>query len=188
MRTSTLLACWAVLIASTTLLSADDSPRSDTSPKPPLAIASWDDALAAIRAERDWVVVVNLWSTTCGTCRDDFPEYVRLSEQFKKQPVTFLSFNCDYDGIPGKPPDYYRARVEAFLTRHKAQFRSLILAEPLDELLESGRLPALPAVLVFDRAGKQHRVWKHAEFGTPDKDFSWTAMAEAIDTLLTPDP
>jgi thioredoxin-related protein len=58
----------------------------------------------------------------------------------------------DYDGL-GRPEDM-QGKVLDFLVKHQATFDNVLSTLESDQLLKKFKIYSLPAVLVYDRAGK----------------------------------
>ena len=155
-----------VSTASATAADAADSPQllSDSPPskhadesaaKPPeLRDMDWKQALALVAEHQGKVVVVDVWSTSCEPCLQEFPHLVALQKKHGDD-VVCISFACDYIGAKNKPVDYYRERVLKALTDMQAQtIINLMSIVPADELFVEMELDSIPAAYVFDREGK----------------------------------
>ncbi len=115
---------------------------------------NWGEAQAFVAEHKGKVVVVDVWSTSCQPCLEEFPHLVALQQQYPND-VVCASFDCDFIGAKNKPVDYYRERVLKALTDMKAEaIVNLISTVPADELFQQMDLDSIPAVYVFDREGK----------------------------------
>ncbi|HAH05272.1 MAG TPA: hypothetical protein DCM05_01920 [Elusimicrobia bacterium] len=98
-------------------------------------------SLGSMRELRGRTVVLEFWSTGCGSCRESLPHMNKLRERFKSEPVVFLSVT--------KEP---REVVEAFLRTHP-----MTGWIGLDEGLSLHRafgVRGVPEVYVIDRFGR----------------------------------
>jgi thiol-disulfide isomerase/thioredoxin len=137
------LCCWSDCIA---------DPARATSVT--VQIANWEEVQQVVARHTGRVVLVDVWSTTCEPCVREFPHLVKLAELYRDD-VVCLSASCDYAGIKSKPVEYYRDRVEQFLTKQKAaSTTNFLLSVSADALLESLDLDSIPAVYVYGRDGK----------------------------------
>ncbi|MGH7199185.1 MAG: hypothetical protein ACREJB_01180, partial [Planctomycetaceae bacterium] len=85
-----------------------------------LTVGSWDDVLARVRQHPGQVVLLDIWTTTCLACTEELPKVVQLAKDFGGEQVVLITVNCDYDGIEGKPPEFYRKQVVKFLRESHA--------------------------------------------------------------------
>ena len=95
---------------------------------------NWGEAQAFVAEHQGKVVVVDVWSTSCQPCLEEFPHLVALQQQYPND-VVCVSFDCDFIGAKNKPVDYYRERVLKALTEMKAgAIVNLISTVPADHL------------------------------------------------------
>lgn len=118
-----------------------------------LQVATWEDVQKVVAGAKGKVVVLDLWSTACEPCMEEFPHLVKLQHQHAD--TVCISFSVDFAGIRNKPPEFYRERVEVFLAGQEASgVRNYLCSQPADELFEKIDLDSIPAVYVYDRRGK----------------------------------
>ena len=135
-------------------LSAGAEPAKDSATASvPLLPADWEGTQKLVAAHKGQVVVVEIWTTTCGTCVDQFPKFVDLHRKYAERGVACIAVNCDYDGIKDKPPEFYRPQVEKFLRQQQARFENVLLTLSFIDLLNKLELESTPAALVYDRKG-----------------------------------
>lgn len=117
-------------------------------------VATWADVQKLVAESAGKVVIVDLWSTSCEPCLREFPHLIALQQKHADN-VVCVSFDCDYIGARKRPVEYYRERVEKFLTEQKAgHVINLMSSTPADELFEALEVGSIPAVYVYDAAGK----------------------------------
>jgi len=114
---------------------------------------TWKDITALVAKHQGKIVVVDVWSTSCAPCMQEFPGLVKLHKSYPEQ-VVCISFNVDYVGIKNKPADFYRPRVEAFLKKQQAQFVNILCMDESDKFFAEQELSSIPAVYVFGKDGK----------------------------------
>ncbi len=119
-----------------------------------LDIKSWDETLELVAQQKGKVVVLDLWSTSCKPCLDEFPNLVKLSKQFGSDKLVCMSASCDFAGIKGMPPESYKDQVLEFLTKQEARFPNVLLNVESDALFEKLDLASNPAVYVFGKDGQ----------------------------------
>jgi thiol-disulfide isomerase/thioredoxin len=158
-RRSLIVGSWVVVcLALGSSAVAEDSPATPAAKEPSavtLRVGSWDDVQKRVAAHRGKVVLVDVWTTTCGTCREELPKLMKLADSLPADRVACIAVACDYDGIAEKPPEFYRAKVEQFLAEHKSQRTEHILLNiPFIEFLEQRELGSTPAVYLYGPDGK----------------------------------
>jgi thiol-disulfide isomerase/thioredoxin len=117
-----------------------------------LAILSFDEIQQRIADKQGKVVVLDAWSTSCPPCMKDFHNLVELHKQYPPEDVACVSLSFDYEGL-GKPEEASEP-VLTFLRSQGAAFDNLMSNEESDVLYRKFKLNAVPAVLVYDRAGQ----------------------------------
>lgn len=117
-------------------------------------IKSWDETLELVAKHKGKVVVLDLWSTSCQPCLDEFPNLVKLHKQFGSDKLVCMSASCDFAGIKGMPPESYKEQVLEFLTKQEAHFPNVLLNVESDALFEKLDLASNPAVYVFGKEGQ----------------------------------
>jgi thiol-disulfide isomerase/thioredoxin len=99
-------------------------------------------------------VVVDVWSLACDPCMREFPGLVKLQATYGDG-LACVSVNSDFDGRAKYPPENYLSRVNAFLEAVSAKTTNYICSTPNEDLYGALEIPSIPAVLVFDAAGKE---------------------------------
>lgn len=118
-----------------------------------LQMADWQFMTKEVARHKGKVVVLDLWSTSCLPCMKEYPKLVELQKKYPKQ-VVCLALNLDYAGIKSKPPEFYRPRIERFLSAVKPEFKNFICTTEANEFFDSIKLGSIPAVLVYGTDGK----------------------------------
>ena len=121
----------------------------------------------------DRVLLINVWATWCLPCREEFPELVKLADNYEdKVRVIGISID-DYEIL--------KTQVVPFLNDQNAEFENYILkaADPEDfiNLLSKDWSGAVPATFVFDKDGNQKKVL----IGKQSYDSFETALMETIE-------
>jgi thiol-disulfide isomerase/thioredoxin len=106
-------------------------------------------------------VLVNVWATWCGPCRDEFPGLVRVARQYQGQGLKVMLVSAD--------DDTDMAPVKKFLAAEGVDFPAYIKAEKdqafIGALNRQSTLDkqwdgALPATFIYDASGKLHDFWE----------------------------
>lgn len=153
MRNVFLLLITLALIAS---CSADSAKRSATAlPDSAVVIpAEADVVLARAKDGAAAVTVVNVWATWCGPCREEFPALLAAIQRHQPQ-ARLLLYSADFDD--------QASAVRAFLAERGVRDTVYLKTGDEQRFIEtihptwSG---ALPATLVFDRAGQLREFWE----------------------------
>lgn len=148
-------------------------------------VLDWNDTQARIQSEhRGRVVVVNLWTNTCPACLEGFPEFAGLLDRFDREELTCVSLNCDYDGVPGKPPAHYRPAVIKFLEQQRNGIDHVMLSDPLIDFMDAVKLNSTPALFVFNRDGKLVRRFDNDQADSAEEEFTMDQVEAAVRALL----
>src|SRR4029077_10463323 len=111
-----------------------------------VTLAGLDEFVAKQKGK---VVLIDCWATTCVPCVKLFPHTIALHEKYEKDGLVVVTV-CD-------DPEDYRPRAAKFLRDHKATCVNYFLADPKPSKALDEKYPtkALPAVILFDRAGNR---------------------------------
>lgn len=156
----------------------------EASQQPPLALASWAETEQLIAKQQGKVVVVDFWSTWCSPCVREFPQLVKIHEQFQGK-VACLSVNCNYSGAADESANDAREEVLKFLTTKKAHFTNVLCTDADSELLEKIKAAAVPVVRVYDRQGTLRKQFSNDDGEYGDEGFEYEKhVVPLIESLL----
>ena len=109
----------------------------------------------AIQKSGSKAVLVNVWATWCGPCREEFPGLIRIARKYQDQGLKVMLVSADFDTD--------MAAVKRFLAEQGVDFPSYIKAEKDQEFIDaldkrwSG---AIPATFIYDGAGHLQDFWE----------------------------
>lgn len=138
------LSVW--LLAATNLMQAQGS-----SPAPALIPFS-EKSISEVRSQNiGKVLVVNFWATWCKPCLEEFPDLLRIREQYARKGVEVVFVSIDDDARA-------KQKVTTFLRKMKVSFPTYIKETSDDERFINSIHPdwsgALPATFIYDRKGE----------------------------------
>ena len=135
-------------------------------------IASWQDVEKMVADHQGKVVVVDLWSSWCVPCIREFPNLVKL-HQSRPDSIACISVNLNYDGSADAPPESHREAVLEFLVDQNATFVNVICSDADSDLYTQIDLASIPAIYVYDKAGKSRKRFDndYSEYG--DEGFTY---------------
>src|SRR5438093_1788363 len=121
------------------------------------------------------VLVVNIWATWCGPCRQEMPELVKMSNEFKSRGLVVLGLATTYNerNDPVHVKDYVRAQN----VNYKIVWDNGTLAAPLVGLVNGASV--IPQSFVISRDG---RIVKYFQGFSPLR--TPQLMREAIEEAL----
>ena len=169
-----------VATASTMCIDAAEPARRCRGVEVSVRTLSWTDTEKLIGRQHGKVVLVDVWTTTCPTCRADFPEFVELQRRLGRSNLACITLNCDYDGIPEKPPKYYVKRVLEFLADNRATGTNVLLSDPLLDFLNAADIGATPTYLLYGPDGKLLR-----QFDGSREEFQFTEVVQAVESAIS---
>lgn len=121
------------------------------------------------------VVVVNIWATWCGPCRQEMPDLVKLNQEYKSRGLIVLGLATTYN--ERDDPEHVRQFIKAQNVDYKILWDDGALAGPLVQSV-NGR-SVIPQSFVISRDGK---IVKHFSgfnaLSTP------TLMRQAVEEAL----
>lgn len=96
---------------------------------------------------KDKVVLLNLWATWCGPCREEMPDLAKLQEEYGGDTFEVLALNVDRNG---------GAKPQQFLESIKATALGLYLDPKnvtFQDLRSKGLVFGLPTTMILDAQG-----------------------------------
>lgn len=113
-----------------------------------------EDGLKSLLAEsaaKQRPLLVNFWATWCTPCREEFPDLVKIREQYADDALDFVTVSLD-------DPSDIETAVPDFLGQMRAGRIPAYLLNAVDEdaavnLVDATWRKELPATFLFDRAG-----------------------------------
>jgi len=157
-------------------------PTEGKSPAPPvsgieLKIVKYPELIAAVKAQRGKVVVVDVWANTCLPCKREFPNLVKLYQEYAMGGLACMSVTVD-------PPENREAALK-FLKNKGAGFANYLLDEDAALWQEKWNVKGVPVVFVFDRAGKRAAKFDNDD---PKKQFTYADVRSLAVKLLEEKP
>ncbi len=119
-------------------------------PKLPVVKQINEVALKQLIKPKGKPLLVNFWATWCDPCRDEFPDLVKLDNEYKGK-IDFITISLDF-------PEDINTAVPKFLAAMKAEMPTYVLITP-DETAAIGSVNkdwqgGLPFTILYDKDGK----------------------------------
>ena len=114
---------------------------------PELRPAAVEEIEQAVREPGARAVLLNVWATWCGPCREEFPELVHLGRAYRPRGLRLVLVSADFADQAGAARDFLRRQGVDFTTFLKTGDDMKFI-----DRLEPRWTGALPATFVYDGA------------------------------------
>jgi thiol-disulfide isomerase/thioredoxin len=109
-----------------------------------------------ITLERQHPLLVNFWATFCDPCRDEFPDLVKIDQDYRPRALEFVTVSLD-------DMSEIKTEVPKFLDSMKATMPAYLLnvpdPEPAINFVDPRWQGSLPATFLYNEKGEV--VYKH---------------------------
>src|SRR5271157_3130612 len=153
---------------------ADDRASTATIKLESLKWSQFKARLASSRQAK--FTLVDVWATTCGPCKENFPHLVELHRQYAGKGLAVISLTLD-DPTDAKAV----AAAEKFLRQKKAVFTNVLLDENYGDGFDKLNINTIPAVFIFSADGKE---MKRFTMDDPNHQFTYEQVAKEVAALL----
>ena len=109
------------------------------------------DVVAYFNQKSDTILVINFWATFCKPCVAEIPEFIKITNKYKKDKVKLLLVSLDL-------PSFYPKRIASFVAKNNFNTNIAWLDEtdadyfcPMIDTAWSGAIPA--TVIVNTKTG-----------------------------------
>jgi thiol-disulfide isomerase/thioredoxin len=143
----------------------------DNSAPVELKTVKLNELKTAIAAHKGKVVVIDFWGTLCIPCMREFHNLVNLHHKYGDKGVVCLSVSVDVPESKGKALE--------FLKKKKAVLTNFILDDEDRKWQNEWKIDAIPAVMVYDSAGKLYPFTN-----TADKQFKYAEVETLVQKLI----
>ena len=109
-------------------------------------IKDLDGTAYKLEDKKGKVVLVNLWATWCGPCRNEMPELVAMQEEFRDKDFEILGLNVDDESVDEIKSFAEKMKLNYTLGYAENHFRS--------EMLRITRMSAIPQTVIINREGR----------------------------------
>jgi thiol-disulfide isomerase/thioredoxin len=121
-------------------------------------VRSWSEFQDWVAKQKGKVVVVDVWSTSCGECVKEFPRFVELHNRLGDK-IVCASFSIDFYGVGS--PEELKPRVLEFLTEKKATSSNFLSSTADEEVMEALDVASIPAALIYDQSGALKKTFRN---------------------------
>jgi thiol-disulfide isomerase/thioredoxin len=137
--------------------------RSAATTPPAARAINGEELQALLKRDGTRPLLVNYWATWCDPCRDEFPDLVKIDQQYRSKGLDFIAITLDDLAD-------LKTAVPKFLSLMKARMPVYLLnvadPEPAINAVDPAWGGALPATFLYNNKGEV--VYKH--FGRVNTD------------------
>ena len=132
--------------------------RAAAKPQQPIVVSPIDteQLKGLLTQQRERPLLVNFWATFCDPCRDEFPDLVKIDNDYRPHALEFVTVSLD-------DLSDIKTGVPKFLGEMKAQMPAYLLnasdPEPAINLVDPRWQGDLPATFLYNEKGEV--VYKH---------------------------
>jgi thiol-disulfide isomerase/thioredoxin len=154
-------------------------PRATAAAKPRVSARAVNGAELQALLKRDGTrpLLVNYWATWCDPCRDEFPDLVKIDQDYRRQGLDFIAISLDDIAD-------LKTTVPKFLNELKATMPVYLLnvpdPEPIINAVDRQWGGAMPATFLYNNQGEV--VYKH--FGRIKTDELRAAIEKLVSSKL----
>ena len=116
-------------------------------------IISIDELEEFIKNRDSKPLLINVWATWCAPCREEFPDLVKIANEYYDQ-IDVVGISIDF-------PEEIDSKIIPFLKKQNADFKNYVVRviEPEDfiNLLNENWSGAIPATFFYNEKGNQVR-------------------------------
>lgn len=117
---------------------------------PEMVFDKMDGGRWLLREHRGQVVLINLWASWCGPCREETPGLVRLYREAGPKGLEVVGLSLDVGG---------REKVRAFARRFEVPY-PIVFPEPMSQLADT--VEGVPATILVDKDGRVAKTYMGA--------------------------
>lgn len=117
---------------------------------PDMVLERMDGGSWRLREHRGQVVLINLWASWCGPCREETPGLVRLYREMGPQDLEVVGLSLDVGG---------RDKVRSFVRQFEIPY-PIVFPERMSQLAET--VEGVPTTILVDREGRVAKTYAGA--------------------------
>lgn len=113
------------------------------------------DVLNTVQQSDGSITLVNVWATWCQPCREEFPDLLKLRDDYKEKGLKLIFVSADFEGDT--------PQVKQFLAEHNVGFKTYLKTGKDMEFINTLHREwsgALPATLIYGPNGQLQDFWQ----------------------------
>jgi thiol-disulfide isomerase/thioredoxin len=132
-----------------------------------------DGTTTKLKDQKGKIILVNLWATWCGPCRQEMPELIKIQDEYKDKGVMVLGLDVDPES---------ETAVKNFVEKQGLNYTVGWATEDVaNAMLEISKMGGIPQSFLIAQDGKLARIFKGYNPVTMPND-----VRRSIDELLAP--
>lgn len=135
----------------------------------------WDALMAKLakaKSENYKYTLIDVWSTTCGPCKTNFPHVVEMHKKYADKGLQVISLSLDDISDTKAIAD-----AKKFLTEKEAKFTNVLLDEEFGVGFDKFEINAIPAVFLY---GPDGRLLQRFTWDDPKNQFTYEQVEKAV--------
>ena len=142
--------CALLFLATSCVQTKDPAQKLPSETKPPGVTQIDDEKIKQLLKPGGKPLLVNFWATWCGPCREEFPDLVKIDEEYKGK-IDFITITLDFE-------EELTTGVPKFLSEMKAEMPTYLLTSADENTLISSISKdwsgALPFTILYNEKGE----------------------------------
>lgn len=156
---SSFIACTNTASSKKDSADSTNSAASKSSEYPPVSsnimqaeIKDVDGGTFKLEDKKGKIVLINLWATWCGPCREEMPALVELQEKYKDRDFEIIGLDSDDEETP--------EQIKAFAEKMKLNYQlGYADANMMNNFIKISKFNGIPQSFLIDREGKLRNVF-----------------------------
>lgn len=172
----------AIILASVFIISCSDSePKKGTklnkdnaSHENKIEVVNDAQLQRIINQRNGKALFLNVWATWCVPCVEEFPDIVKINENYKNKDLEVIAVSVDL-------PSDINEKIIPFLKKQQAAFRVYVAEEKSSDeiinMLNTEWSGAVPVTFIFDKSGRQQKYLYGAQ--------NYNQFSSAVDSVIS---
>ncbi len=112
------------------------------------------DGLRALVKDSEKPLLINFWATWCGPCRAEFPDLVKIDEDFRPKGLTFLTVSIDTVSLADTSVSDFLKSYDATMPSYLLDVEDRRLINRAIRRIAPRFAGGFPVTMLFDSAGR----------------------------------
>jgi thiol-disulfide isomerase/thioredoxin len=143
-------------------------PQAIGTSAPPFSGTTIDGKVVQLSDYKGSVVLLDIWASWCGPCRQEMPYLIETDKQYRDQGLVILAVNIDKE----------KQNVDKFISSLEVAPTFPVILDPEARIPQLFQIKGMPTTVLIDRSGVVR--YQHVGFKSDEKD----VYLQEINTLL----